>query len=173
MPPIEGLKAGILLEAGFDNVTPNEPRTITSWAYEFAKDKVAIIDNRAIDVPCYDPGYTLVEKLQTISTKFRQQQRDKKFPINFMRHYGDVYQLLQRAEVQAFIGTEEYKTHKAKRFRQGDDPDISSNDAFLLHDAATRAEFEEAYAKSTALYYRAKPTLTEILGLLKEWANRL
>lgn len=56
MPPIEGLKAGILLEAGFDNVTPNEPRTITSWAYEFAKDKVAIIDNRVIDVPCYDPG---------------------------------------------------------------------------------------------------------------------
>src|ERR1700682_3106495 len=28
---------------------------------------------------CYDPGYTFVEKLQTISTKYRQQQKDKQF----------------------------------------------------------------------------------------------
>ena len=85
MRPIEGLKEGILLEVGFDDVAPNTPRTISSWAYESAKDKVEIVDNRAIDVPCYDPGYTLVEKLQTISTKFRQQQQDRKFPVNFMR----------------------------------------------------------------------------------------
>ena len=63
-----------------------------------AKDKVKIADNRANDVPCYHPGYTLVEKLQTISTKFRQQQEDGTFPINFMRHYPDAYRLLLRLE---------------------------------------------------------------------------
>jgi hypothetical protein len=36
--------------------------------------KVEIIDNRAKAVACYDPGYTLVETLQTISTKYRRQQ---------------------------------------------------------------------------------------------------
>ena len=30
---VEGLKDGILLEVGFDDVTPNEPRDISSWAY--------------------------------------------------------------------------------------------------------------------------------------------
>jgi hypothetical protein len=36
---------------------------------------------------------------------FRQQQASKEFPINSMRHYYDIYGLLQRPEVQAFIGT--------------------------------------------------------------------
>jgi hypothetical protein len=31
---IEGVKEGILLEVGFDTVTPNNPLTISSWAYE-------------------------------------------------------------------------------------------------------------------------------------------
>jgi len=31
---VEGMKEGILLEAGFDNVTPNAAITISSWAYD-------------------------------------------------------------------------------------------------------------------------------------------
>src|SRR6266481_195315 len=76
---IEDLKDGILLEAGFDDVTPNIAKDISSWMYDHAADKVSIIDNRAKGVVCYDPGYTFVEKLQTISTKYRQQQQDKEF----------------------------------------------------------------------------------------------
>src|SRR6266853_1608697 len=81
------LKDGILLEAGFDVVAPNTAKDISSWMYDHAADKVEIIDNRAKGIACYDPGYTFVEKLQTISTKYRQQQKDKQFPPNFMRHY--------------------------------------------------------------------------------------
>lgn len=71
-----GVKTGVLLEAGFDQVLPNRPITISSWAYDFAVGQgvANLTDNRAVDVPCYEPGYTFVEKLQTISTKFRQQQ---------------------------------------------------------------------------------------------------
>jgi hypothetical protein len=54
----------------------------------------------------------LVEKLQTISTKYRRQQETGEFPTNFMRHYYDVYCLLQDKDVLAFIGTPEYKSHK-------------------------------------------------------------
>ena len=55
--PVDGLKEGILLEAGFDTVTPNTSCTISSWAYEKAvASNVTIIDNRAIDIPCYNTG---------------------------------------------------------------------------------------------------------------------
>lgn len=171
--PIAGLKEGILLEAGFDDVAPNTPRTISSWAYDFASSRVPIVDNRAIDVPCYDPGYTLVEKLQTISTKFRQQQEDRKFPVNFMRHYSDVHRLLLRPEIQVFIGTAPYKAHKEKRFRGGDNLDISKNEAFVLRDPATRAEYTRAYDSSGTLYYRPRPSFEEILATITEWSDRL
>jgi len=95
---LDDLREGVLLEVGFDDVAPNTPRDISSWAYDYAADKADIIDNRAKGVACYDPGYTFVEKLQTISTKFRLQQAAKDRPIDFVRHCYDVYGLLQRPE---------------------------------------------------------------------------
>jgi hypothetical protein len=169
----EGLKDGVLLELGFDTVTPNKPIDISSWAYDYAAGKVDIIDNRAKSVACYDPGYTFVEKLQTISTKFRGQQKTGEFPVNFMRHYYDVYQLLQRAEVQAFIGTDDYRAHKEKRFPKADNKNIAENEAFLLNDPKTRKMYDDAYSKMSALYYGEKPTFEQILALIKQWSDRL
>jgi hypothetical protein len=78
--PLPGVKDGILLEVGFDLTAPNVPRTISSWAMAAAlKAGLAVIDNRAVDVPCYALGYTLVEKLQTVSTKYRKQQETGNF----------------------------------------------------------------------------------------------
>jgi hypothetical protein len=171
LPP--DLKTGVLLEAGFDVVTPNTPKDISSWAYDHAATKVDIVDNRAKGVACYDPGYTLVEKLQTISTKFRRQQEKKGSPVDFMRHYYDAYSLLQRPEVQAFIGTDAYKAHKKERFRQGDDPDIADNQAFILSDPETRAAYAKAYDATSALYYGGKPTFDQILKEFAAWAKRL
>jgi hypothetical protein len=116
---IEGLKDGILLEAGFDNVTPNNNLTISSWAYDRAANTsgIEIIDNRAMEIACYHPGYTFVEKLQTIATKFRQEQETGELYPNLMRQYYDVYCLLDNKEVQEFIGTEDYLKHKEARFR--------------------------------------------------------
>ena len=170
---VDGLKPGILLEAGFDVVAPNTPTDISSWAYDYAAGRVEIVDNRAKAVPCYNPGYTFVEKLQTISTKFRKQQTTGEFPANFMRHYYDVYNLLQRPEVQTFIGTADYEAHKKKRFRKGDNPKITENPAFTLSDPATRAFYEKAYDNTTALYYKAKPTFGQILEEIARWAERL
>ena len=171
--PIGGLKDGILLEVGFDDVTPNEAKDISSWAYDHAAKTVDIIDNRAKGVACYDPGYTFVEKLQTISTKFRLQQVSKEFPINFMRHYYDVYSLLRRSEVQTFIGTDAYKAHKAKRFRQADNPNIAQNQAFIVSDPETRKTYDKAFAASTAQYYGDKPTFEQILKEIDVWVDRL
>src|SRR3546814_7544043 len=73
------------------------------------------LTNRAFDVPCYEPGYTLVEKLQTISTKFRRHLEDGRMPQNFLRHYYDVYCLPGDPAVQAFLGPEAYVGHQDER----------------------------------------------------------
>ena len=69
---VKGVKEGILLEAGFDTTSPNQLVIISSWAYDKAAATrgIDILDNRAIDVVCYYPEYTFVEKLQPTG-KFR------------------------------------------------------------------------------------------------------
>lgn len=171
--PLEGLKTGILLEVGFDNVTPNEPKDISSWAYEYATKKIEVLDNRPKGVPCYHPGYTLVEKLQTISTKFRKQQKTDTFSENFMRHYYDVYCLLQDPLVQSFMETQDYQMHKKKRFRQEDNLIIEENEAFLLQDPATRMEYKKAYKNSRNLYYKGQPEFDEIMNLMQTFIKKL
>lgn len=165
---LDDLKEGVLLEVGFDTVSPNAPHLISSWAYDFGSKKVKVIDNRAVDVACYHPGYTFVEKLQTISTKFRKQQEEGNFPKNFMRHYYDVYKLLGVKDVTDFIGTDAYKKHKADRFRKADNQNLSENEAFLLSDAKVRKLYTDAYGETASLYYREKPDFEEILDKLTQ-----
>lgn len=168
-----GLRDGVLLEVGFDTVAPNEPKDISSWLYDYAADKVEIIDNRAKAVPCYDPRYTFVEKLQTASTKFRHQQADATDPVAFMRHYYDIYELLQCDDVQEFIGTQPYVKHKDDRFPNADNQNIAENQAFILKDAETRAQYADAYERSSALYYEGKPSFEEILAEVGKWIEEL
>ncbi|MCA0367935.1 MAG: nucleotidyl transferase AbiEii/AbiGii toxin family protein [Proteobacteria bacterium] len=165
-PLPQGVKAGVLLEAGFDQVSPNAPRLISSWAWDRASAASVedLIDNRAVEVRCYDPGYTLVEKLQTISTKYRRQQASGEMPTNFMRHYYDVYCLLADEQVLSFIGTGAYLDHKRVRFPAGDEPVLRNNPAFALADPATRRRYSEAFDLTRALYYREQPSLEAILA---------
>ncbi|MCP0914991.1 nucleotidyl transferase AbiEii/AbiGii toxin family protein [Legionella sp. 27cVA30] len=88
-PSLAALKEGILLEVGFDKTTPYDCRNISSWAYEKAiTSGVQITNNQAANVKCYLPEYTLIEKLQTISTKYRvNKQKNIESPVNFIRHY--------------------------------------------------------------------------------------
>ncbi|MBL7072462.1 MAG: nucleotidyl transferase AbiEii/AbiGii toxin family protein [Candidatus Omnitrophica bacterium] len=174
-PPIEGLKEGVLLEAGFDDVTPNELLKVSSWALDFAqKKKVDVIDNKAYDVKCYHPGFTFVEKLQTIATKFRQQQETGKMSANFIRHYYDVACLLDEDIVQKFIGTQKYEEHKNKRFpRKEKELPLSEQEAFLLNDSETRELFEKEYKKTAALYYQGQMSLTDILNKVLKNLDRL
>jgi hypothetical protein len=121
----------------------------------------------------YHPGYTLVEKLQAISTKFRKQQESGQFHVNFMRHYYDVYCLLQHPMVQSFVGTSAYVKHKEERFRNGDEHDITSNEAFLLTDLAVRKGYEQEYQKLSALCYGDLPKFEDVLKVISEWSAKL
>lgn len=172
---ISGMKDGILLEAGFDTVTPNEKITISSWAYDKAvAENVQITDNRAIDIACYHPGYTFVEKLQTIATKFRQEQESSSIRSNFMRQYYDVYNLLENPIVQTFIGTEDYLNHKEARFPKVDfEIPIKENEAFLLSDPELKSNFKKRYEATSALYYKGQPDFEHLLERLHGYLDRL
>ncbi|PIQ42620.1 MAG: hypothetical protein COV52_02355 [Gammaproteobacteria bacterium CG11_big_fil_rev_8_21_14_0_20_46_22] len=171
---IDALKPGIVLELGFDQTTPNIPCNISSWALDKALAlNIDVIDNRAKQVKCYCPEYTFVEKLQTISTKYRLQQKNKTMPINFLRHYYDVYQLLKQQRVLDFIGTDEYQLHKAKRFRSADEKDISKNEAFLLSDKEILELYAKEFEKKSAIYFGEQPNFSSIINKIKKYSNQI
>lgn len=176
IPSIAGSKEGILLEAGFDTVTPNIPCNISSWAYDRANLIIGgdFIDNRAIDILCYHPGYTLVEKIQTIIRKFRKEKETGVKNKNFLRHYSDVSDLLNNSIVNEFIGTEEYKAHKLKRIKGKDsEVPISSNEAFLLNDKKLLDELKKRFFETKNLYYNGQPNFEEIINNIKTNLPRL
>lgn len=169
VPALAGVKDGILLELGFDDTKPNRPVTMSSWALDVALGRgVPVRDNRAVDVPCYAPTYTFVEKLQTISTKYRRLDAAQEFPKNFLRHYYDVYCLLDLPEVQEFLGQVAYEERKRQRFRGGDELQIAKNAAFRLEDAAQRQLFSGEYQKTAALYYLGQPPFEDLLNRIHE-----
>lgn len=164
MPTLEGVKDGILLETGFDTISPNQPVTISSWAYDRAiESAVEIIDNRAQAVACYHPGYTFVEKLQAVSTKYRKFCEGAPFPSNFLRHYYDIYCLLENDQVSSFIGSEDYRAHKDARFPKADNQQIDANEAFLLSNAEHRSVLKGAYERTSTLYYQGQPEFDEVM----------
>lgn len=170
---ISGIKSGILLEVGFDTTTPNEKKDITSWAFEKARNIAEVVDNRARDVSCYCPEYTLVEKLQAISTKYRQFLDTGQLPTNFVRHYYDIHQLLGSQRVLKFIGSDEYHSHKSKRFRLQDEKDITKNEAFWLNDPQHKKTFNDEYKRTSALYFNGQPELSSILKRIQGFSEQL
>jgi len=166
---VEGPKEGILLEAGFDDISPNQPVTISSWSYDRAvKVKLDISDNRATDIKCYNPEYTFVEKLQAIIRKFGQEMHSGTVNQNFLRQYYDVYELLGRQEVIAFIGTDAYQGHKARRFNNKElEKPLAENPAFDFSSPELLNSFKERFLKTRALYYNGQPTFDEIIDRIK------
>lgn len=171
---IEGLKNGILLEVGFDTTVPNDERNISSWVHDKVKaSEVDVMTSVANNVKCYLPEYTFVEKLQTISTKFRQQQASRNFPINFIRHYYDVYQLLNYRPVLNFINTKPYFEHKDRRFRQNDEKKLTQNEAFILSDPKIREFYHKEYDRTSSLYFKEKPSFDQIMEKISEHIDKM
>jgi len=171
------LKEGILLEVGFDDVNPNSPIDISSWAYDYAMalpNPVDVIDNRAKAVKCYHPGYTFVEKLQTVVTKFRIEQSSGKKSKNFLRQYYDLYELLNHKEVLDFIGTEAYQAHKEKRFRGADkEVPLQENEALRFSSKRIFASYETRYLATSDLYYNGQTAFREIIDRIHQYLPQL
>lgn len=172
--PISGIKPVVLLETGFDDTTPNKPITISSWAYDKASivSPSEYIDNRAANVKCYIPEFTFVEKLQAIATKFRKYQESGKLEKNFMRHYYDIYCLLEMPEVKKFIGTEAYLKRKLERFPKIDEPEkLKLNPAFKISDKKDFDLLNANYQATENLYYQGQPDFKLILKRITQFSS--
>jgi len=114
-----------------------------------------------------------VKKLQTVSTKFRQQQNNGELPPNFLRHYYDISLLLDHPEVIAFIDTPEYQARKKQRFRKDDHIIVAENEAFLLSAPETRAQYTHAYQATASLYFGERIAFDTILEKIQEHIDKL
>lgn len=174
-PSLAALKEGVLLEVGFDKTTPYDYRNISSWAYEKAiSSGIKIINNQANSVKCYLPEYTLIEKLQTISTKYCvNKQRNIESPINFIRHYYDVYQLLQTEQVKYFLRTDDYYLYKQEKFGILNELDLTKNPAFQLSEPGEVDKFSSLYQKKAEIYFGVTPPFEKIIEYIKDNASML
>ena len=173
--PLKALKEGILFEMGFDRTTPFEEKDISSWAFDKVSDLgIEVFDNRVLNVKCYCPEYTFVEKLQTISTKYRRNKAEKiASPVNFIRHYYDVYMLLQDKRIMDFINTEDYKTYKVEKFGRLDELDISNNPAFMLSESDELETFSSLYNQKSEIYFGSHPSFKEIIETIQDYSSKL
>jgi len=174
-PASPEMKKEVLLEAGFDKTAPNEPRDFGSWALERAQEaKRDVIDNRALGVKCFNPEYTFVDKLQTICRRFRQHrgrndpQRDR--PRHFLRHYYDLYMLLDVERVKAFVGTDDYEAYKQQKLKTTDAKEFASREAFMLKEAKTFELFAEEFKVMSFMLTPPRPSFADLLARIREHA---
>lgn len=163
------IKRHVLLEIGFAKVTPNDVKDISSWAYDRAvQAELPIGDNRAKGVLLYKPEYTLIEKLDAINKKYR----NEKPPREWVRHYYDVFMLLQLPRVQSFVGSEPYKDYMRERF-QDEVETLSNLPAFRLDEADRVSLLKDAHEDEKGLYFGSQPSFDEIRQRLGEWIPKL
>jgi len=125
MPKVGDLREGVLLEAGFDTVTPNAAKDISSWAYDYAAPKIDIIDNRAKASRATTRATPLSKSYRRFRRSSASSRRKRKEIHRLHAALLRCAQLAHAPEVQEFIGTDAYKEHKAKRFRGGDERDLT------------------------------------------------
>ena len=91
-----------------------------------------------------------------------------------MRQYYDVYCLLGNSDIQAFIGTPEYLTHKASRIKGADNQiPLQEHPALLLSDSEIRESFKIRYQSTSKLYFNGQPPFEEILARIQLHLNKL
>lgn len=169
---LPGLKPEVLLEVGFARTAPNEPCDFTSWAYEAAlRAQVDVVDNRAAAIKCFNPEFTFVDKLQTICKRFRQyrdrnEERDR--PRQFLRHYYDVYKLLEIERVRSFIGTPDYEDYKCEKIRGADAAEFASRDAFAILDDETYRTFEREFESLKSLFFSPGPSFEDVVERIRK-----
>ena len=164
------IKDGILVELGFDKTTPNVKKDISSWIFDRANLK-NIQDNRAKDIICYNPEYTFVEKLDAVLRKYNKYQETKRVSTNFMRHYYDIYCLLDQPDIQNFIGTKPYQSYKEEKLRTLKGI-IKGHSAFMLGDSQEREVFEKEYIKQKNLYYKGQVPFSKILKRIAKYSEK-
>jgi predicted nucleotidyltransferase component of viral defense system len=124
-------------------------------------------DVAAFEVPVLDPKRTFVEKLFAIHSAYTNNQIEK-----YVRHYYDVYKLLEMSDVRDFVGTAQYselKKHVAQVSKQffktvpPPDLDFAQSPAFASSPELI-AEIDRSLNRQKDLYFSALPKAEQILA---------
>jgi hypothetical protein len=94
-------------------------------------------------------------------------------PVNFLRHYYDIYKLLENNRVLEFIGSEKYIKHKKLRFRGQDEIIIKNNKAFIIDDMNTKRRYGDEFMKKSPIYFGRQPAFDEILDRIQQNIDKL
>ncbi len=168
--PLSDIKEGILLELGFDKITPNTNKDISSWIFDRVSLK-SIKDNRAKRIVCYNPEYTFIEKLDAVVRKYKKYRDTNKISENFLRHYYDLYCLLGEIKIQNFIGTKPYESYKKERMKSLSAV-VKSHLAFSLKNTKEKELFERGYIKQKSLYYKGQIPFEKILKRISKYSKK-
>jgi hypothetical protein len=168
---IPGLRPEVLLEVGFARTAPNEPRDFGSWAYDrVLQAELDVIDNRVNAIKCFNPEFTFIDKLQTICRRFRQHRErnaESDRPRQFLRHYYDLYKLLELDRVKSFMGTGDYDSYKQEKLRGKDLEEFESKQPFTITDEKTYGLFEKEFGSINSLLLSPGPTFKEVVDRIK------
>ena len=89
---------------------------------------------------------------------------------NFIRHYYDVYQLLNTERVKQFVGTEPYQSYKLEKFGTLVELDLTKNPAFQLTEPGEIDKFNTLYQKKAEIYFGITPSFEKIIEHIKNYA---
>jgi len=170
-----GLGRNILLEAGFrGNASASVSRLIQSIISEYALEKghsALAQDLKTFDLDLQDTRRTFVEKLFAIHAAYTTN-----YCANKMRHYYDVSRLCEVEEIQAFVGTDEYRTcvNDVRALSVESFPDqavppqgsLASLPALRPPDAAFKT-LEKNYKNEADIFFSKPPTLREIFTTIE------
>lgn len=127
-----------------------------------------------IEMPLLHPKRTLVEKLFAIHSAYESGEI-----LGKIRHYYDVYRLLELEDVLSFLGSQEYIELKSNvaEFSKENWPNSPIPPGLKLSDISAFApeakrlrEIETEYSQSD-IYYGKKPVFNEVLDRIQKHKN--
>lgn len=170
----------IKLEMGYrGGQTPNSIQPITSYlAQELlqAGETENFLDLKPFNIKVLSPERTFVEKLFALHAAYENNEIEKR-----VRHYYDVYCLLNLNSVKEFIGTIEYSELKSDVYKFSEDnfkdsplPDINSlpSCGFLNPTDEALDKIKIAH-ESSDLIFSERPSINEIFRRLNSIKSNL
>ncbi len=178
----------VLLEIGTASGNqPVETRALRSYLAEFLQNtgqSLGAEDEAGFTMPLLHFRRTFVEKLFAIHDKVELLKRDQRPLGSYARHYYDLSQLVNTAEVAKMLGSAEYAEIKAdydkissayfaKNYRPPEGLSFANSDAIFPPKELSTTLGREYEAQCKALCYGTYPAWREVLAAFEDLKERL
>jgi hypothetical protein len=164
----------VQLEVGSARITPGEPRPLTSWLHELVEEQgrlgIDFIANLPGDVHCVSPHVTLLEKIEAITRRFAREPLD---PPTFVRHFEDVYHILDSLSRQDMDRIRQLRLDMfaAGELRRPTGPE----DVAWAYDGAVEvwARIERAWEETSGLFWGERVAVRDCVSSIRSFLTSL